>query len=89
MKNNGMDKVKVGNTVKVIWEDSGCHYNRAGFDPSDCEVSICVNYGKLVDRNKSRIVVASHHHANGGNSPHNDQYSTISRRSVRKIRQLR
>lgn len=89
MRNNGMDKVKVGQTVKVIWIDSGCHYTRAGVEPSECELSTCVNYGKLLHRNRRRIVMASQHHHNDGTSPYNDQYDVIWRQAIKKIRRLR
>lgn len=88
MASNGMDKVKVGNIVKVTWIDSGCHYNRAGVEPKDCRLPTMTVYGKLVHINKERIVVATNVD-NTHTSPHNDQYEVVWRPSIKKIRQLR
>ena len=88
MASNGMDRVKVGQTVKVTWIDSGCHYNRAGVEPKDCRLATVTVYGKLVHCDKERIVVATNVD-NVHRSATNDRYEVVWRPSIKKIRPLR
>ncbi len=79
---------EVGHIVKVTWIDSGCSYSRNSVYPEDCMLSVNVTYGKVVHKNKERIVVASQQDQ-VHSVPRNDTYEVIWHPSIQSIRRLR
>jgi hypothetical protein len=81
-------EIKVGDVVRVDWQDSGCHYNRSDFAPKDCTLMECETFGKVLYITNKRIVIGMDLCA-AGRSALNERYKTIARRSVSNIRKFR